>query len=68
LLFSVFVERGGVREGKERKKQKENNWRRVQIVKYLITKSVKFPNFWISTPMWRLSKFLLVALCSSEFP
>jgi hypothetical protein len=25
LLFSVFVERGGVREGKERKKQKENN-------------------------------------------
>jgi hypothetical protein len=24
-LFSVFVERGGVREGKERKKQKENN-------------------------------------------
>jgi hypothetical protein len=25
LLFSVFVERGRVREGKERKKQKENN-------------------------------------------
>jgi len=25
LLFIVFVERGGVREGKERKKQKENN-------------------------------------------
>ena len=25
LLFSVFVERGGVRDGKERKKQKGNN-------------------------------------------
>jgi hypothetical protein len=25
LLFSVFMKRGRVREGKERKKQKENN-------------------------------------------